>query len=353
MKTKRFFPIYILILISVTVLYLFLAVKPLAKEYQFSPVWKINSSNPSVEDNISGDKMYFRLNNTLGYFTNEGKISLYKLYDNKASISDNYYAVYNSQAENTPFYDNTGKECGTLKACGFPYFQDDLIFVFLPGGCSIAKCDMLGNVVWSYEGTLPITAFSAKKRYTAIGFANGLIKIFDTETGTLQLSYAPGGSDFPVILGLDISDDGQYIASVSGHEKQRFVLSKREGTQQKIIYHNYLESNIPVRTLVHFCEDNNRVLYNYKDNLGIYNISSDKNDVISIKDKIISIEEGENLIYLLSKNKKNYTVTILENTNAVEGSFNFEADSAFIKTENNNLYIGKDNSISCIAVTRE
>lgn len=354
MKMKKLFPIYAIILVSLTILYLFFAIKPLGKEYQFAPVWKISTTNPTIkEPDENTEKLHFHLGQTMGYFTEQGDISLFKSFPDKIAISDYYYSDYTTQNSEIPFYNNKGEQVGTIPTAGFPYFKDDLIFVFLPGGGSFAKCDNTGKILWSYEGTLPITAFSAKKRYTAVGFANGYIKIFNNENGALETTYAPGGSDDPVILGLDISDDGQYIASISGHEQQRFVLSHREKKQQKIIYHSFLDSDMPSRTLVHFCNDNNRIFYNYKNNLGIYNISEEKNTIIPIKDKIISIEESENLAYLLSRSLNKYTVSIVENTDSIEGDFSFYADSAFIKTNQNKLYVGKDNSISCISVTKE
>ena len=354
MKIKKLFPIYAIILVSLTFLYVLFAIKPLGKEYQFSPVWKISTSNPTIKElPEDAKKLYFHLGQTMGYFSEDGDISLFRSFPSKVAISDSHYAVYNTQAGNIPFYNNKGDELGIINTYGFPYFKDDLIFVMLPGGCSFAKCDETGNVVWTYEGTLPITAFSAKEKYTAVGFTNGYIKVFNNESGTLETTYAPGGSDFPVILGLDISDDGQYIASISGHNQQRFVLSHREKNQQKIIYHKFLNTELPYRTLVHFCKDNNRIIYNYENYLGIYNISEERNTIIPVKNKIISMEESDDIVYLLSKDKNNYTVYLVENTDALEGQFSFTADSAFIKTDGNNLYVGKDNSISRISVTKE
>lgn len=354
MKTKKLVPIFILCLLLITILYVMLAVKPLGKEYQFSPQWKISTSTPSTTNNTTDAKqMYYRLNNSIGYFTEDGKITFNRTFNDKVSISDSYFAVYDSTASNTPFFNNKGKKVGEIKEYGFPYFKNNLIFVLLPGGCSFAKCDVTGNVTWNFEGTVPITAFAPKENYTAVGFANGYIKVFNTETGALLLTYAPGGSDYPVILGLDISDDGEYIASISGQDKQRFVLSHREGNQQKIIFHRFLDSKIFHRTLVHFTRDNNKIIYNYEGKIGIFDISKLSDTIIPINDQVIAIEETDDFICLLSRNKNKHTITIIENTNSVEGSFDFIADSAFLKTDDNNLYIGKDNSISKIVITKE
>lgn len=227
-----------------------------------------------------------------------------------------------------------------------------MIYIFLPGGASFAKCLPNGEVDWRYEGTIPLTSFTAKQNYTAIGLADGTIKVFKNSTGANEITFEIGGSDFPIILGLDISDDGKYVACISGHDKQRFVLSHREENQQKIIYHRYLDYDSPYQTSVYFTKDNNRVLYNFADKLGIYQIDTQESSEINIKEKIISIKENEDFVFLLSKNKKDYTVSLLENTNTKEGEFSFTAESAFIIPKGKNLYIGKDDSISCINLTK-
>ena len=43
---------------------------------------------------------------------------------------------------------------------------------------------------------------------------------------------------------------------------------------------------------------------------------------------------------------------VIENTNTLGGRFSFNADTAFIHSVDNNLYIGKDNTISCLSISK-
>ena len=353
MKTKKHVGLVIFLIIFFSIIYIILATKPLNKEYSFTPVWKISTSNPVLSQNTTKHQSYFHLGQTLGYFDADGNISLYQTFPSKVSISNTYFATYNSEAKNTDFFKADGTKAGTIEASGFPYFSDDLIYVFLPGGCSFSKCSETGKILWSFEGTFPITAFVAKQNYTAVGLSNGSIKVLNNENGATEIDFAPGGSDYPVILGIDISDDGQYIASISGHNHQRFVLSHREENQQKIIYHKFFEHDSPYRTIVHFSKDGKRIFYNYYQNLGIYNLETKSERSIELKDKLLSIEETDDLTILMGKNKNNYTVSIIDNTDTIEGSFSFTAASAFVHASGNDIYLGKDNSISKIAISRE
>ncbi len=351
MKTKNHVGLYILIAILFIILYTFLATKPLGKEYHFTPEWKKSISAPPVQK--TGEKpIYFKLGQTIGYFTSDGDITNSKTYPVKAAISSDYYAVYDSLENQTVFYDYTGAEKGTLEPAGYPFFEEDRIFVFMPGGSSFAKCSSSGSTQWIYESIIPITAFSSKKNFTSAGYADGTIRIINNETGVEKTSFAPGGSDYKVILGLDVSSDGAYIASVSGHDKQRFVITKADGIQPKIIHHEYLDSNLNRRTVVRFCDNDRQVIYNYDGYIGIYNIEDGKNTNIKIDKTVIAIEETDSIFYVLAKNENQYTVYIIEKTQTLEGHFSFEAESAFIKTNGNDLYIGQDTTISKIKVSK-
>lgn len=353
MKHKKHLVLGLFLIVFISIIYIILAVRPLNKEYSFTPVWKISTANPVITTTSSEKQSYFHLGQTLGYFDDKGNISLYQTFPYKVSISNHFFATYSSETENIEFFKSTGEKAGVIEAKGFPYFVDDLVYVFLPGGCSFSKCSETGKVLWTFEGTFPITAFAAKDKYTAVGLANGTIKVLNNENGATEIDFAPGGSDYPVILGLDISDDGLYIASISGHNHQRFVLSHREENQQKIIYHRFFEHDSPYRTVVHFSRDGNRIFYNFSNGLGIYNLEKKEERTLELKSKLLTIKETDDLTVLLGKEKDTYTLSIIDNTDTIEGLFSFTADSAFVHAEGNNIYLGKDNSISKIAVTRE
>ncbi|MBO4534243.1 MAG: hypothetical protein J5726_11200 [Treponema sp.] len=352
MKTKKHIGLYILLAFFFILLYTFLAAKPLGKEYHFTPEWKKSIATPPVQKSIT-NPIYFKLGQTIGYFTSDGEITNSQTYPVKAAISSNYYALYDTLDSQTVFYDYTGKEKGTFEQAGYPFFEEDRIFIFMPGGSSFAKCNSDGSTQWIYEGILPITAFSSKKNLTSVGYADGTISIIDNITGIEKTSFSPGGSDYKVILGLDVSSDGTYIASVSGHDKQRFVITRADGLQPKIIHHEYLDSNLNRRTVVRFCDNDRQVIYNYEDHIGIYNITDGKNTNIKIDKTVIAIEETDSIFFVLGKNENQYTVYIIEKTQTLEGHFTFEAESAFIKTNGDDLYIGQDSTISKIKITKQ
>lgn len=353
MKTKKHIGLYILLAFIFILLYIFLAAKPLGKEYHFTPEWKKSILTPAVPKVVyDTHPIYFKLGQTIGYFTPDGQITTSKTFTSRASISTDYFAIYDTIDGQTSFFDYTGAEKDTFEVPGYPFFEENRIFVFMPGGSSFAKCNSDGSAQWIYENIIPITAFSSKDAYTSVGYSDGTIRIIDNETGIEKTSFSPGGSDYKVILGLDVSSDGAYIVSVSGHDKQRFVITRTDGLQPKIIHHEYLDSNLNRRTVVRFCDNDRQIIYNYDGYLGIYNIENGKNTNIKIDKTVLLVEETDSLFFILGKNENEYTVYIIEKTQTLEGSFSFQAESAFIKTDDNDLYVGQDNTISKVKVSK-
>ena len=354
MKTKKSIAFYVFLSILFCIVYIFTAALPLGTEYQFEPVWKTDVSVQKVVPPAPGDKpLYFVLGQTMGYFTKDGRITSFTTFPFKASISQAYYTQYTADSTSEVFYHADGTEAGTIVSSGFPYFDDDRIYVFLPGGSSFVMCGSDGAVKWEYDGTVPITAFDSCRSGCVAGFADGTLRSFSGEDGSVLQSFAPGGSDFSVILGAAISSDGSMIAAVCGQDRQRFILAKKDGLQTKIIFHEFIAGHDPRQRLVQFSSDDSAVWYSCDSGLGIVNTSSGKHAVLKMNGQAFSLQEAGNLTYVLCKDKTKYTVYAVEKFDTLCASFSFTAQTAFIRTDGSDLFVGKDASISCMTVEKK
>lgn len=353
MKATKKISFNIAIAASFCIVYTIFAIKPLGTEYQFTPEWKIDVTNPSLSKPLEGEPLLpFKLGQTLGYFTPEGKVTTFVTFPQKASISRNYYTCYGNNNRETEYFNADGTSAGKIKVTGFPMIDDSHIFTFLPGGSSIVSCGHDGKRHWEYGGAVPITAFDSSENAIVLGFADGNICEFSHD-GTLLQRFTPGGSDNPVILGAAVSKNGAYIATVSGQNRQRFVLAKKEGAQTKITAHEFLNSKEPFQKLVKFSADDSTVYYATENELGIADVETGKKSHLKINGNALSIQESGKTVFLLSKKGSVYTVYIIEKFATLIGSFSFQADSAFILTDGKKLYIGKDSTISCVSISKK
>ena len=323
-------------------------------ELHLTPEWT-SDINKTPEIQTSEARLPFRLGNKGGYFTHSGKIALLETIPYKATLSRKFFAAYEKDARNIQLKNPDGTLASTIKEAGFPFIQQDRVFLFGPGGSTISFVNPLdGSVISTYENAAPITAFNSSSSGSAAGYADGQFIIFD-KNGKKKTELFPGGSDMPIILGADISESGKLFACISGIEPQRFVLYRDEGNYKKIIFHDFLKKNLTRRCCVHFSKNNQYVYYDSADSIDIVNTQSLKRESVPLPGTILSVQESPvaQSVYILSKiGKEFYKITILENWTKKAGDFSFKAQSAFILTDENTLYVGRDNKISKIAISK-
>ena len=106
--------------------------------------------------------------------------------------------------------------------------------------------------------------------------------------------------------------------------------------------------------LIKVSKDGEFVYFNYEGGLGIYSVNKNKLvKKITLPQRIINLQENDDFIFLLTLGNNTYTVYLLEKSFVMQGHFSFQAESAFIKTMDNILYVGKDNTISKLNIKRE
>ncbi|MDE6720067.1 MAG: hypothetical protein K2J68_09470, partial [Treponemataceae bacterium] len=106
---------------------------------------------------------------------------------------------------------------------------------------------------------------------------------------------------------------------------------------------------------VHFSKNDGFVYFDTADSLIILDTKKFYAKLIPLDGTVLDIQESEvaDSVFVLSRNGKNYTVTILENFNETVGEFKFEAENAFILVEGNSLYVGRDEKISRLTISKE
>lgn len=357
-KTRFLIPV----LAAAAFFYIILAAKTLPKEIQLKPEWTVDidsASLPSGDEQIDyTDAVPFKLGQTLGSISKDGKLLNRISFPYKAASSEQYYALYGTSSETIDFFTLDGKKAGTIHGSGFPYFADDKKCLFLPGGSSFAFLAEDGSRLWDYAEATPITAFSTSKNGIAAGFANGKVVAFNNDGDIIQ-EYKPGGSTYEVIYGVGISDSTRYTATLSGQDNQRFVISEKlsdtPGANSSIIFYKTLTNELNRQAIVKFTKDEKNVYYDAEDGVGLVNLKTLTETMIPIKGRILSIKESEDgrQVFILSREKGTRTVSVIEGFGILAGSFSFDAASSCIVSSGNALFVGRDSKISKITIERK
>ncbi len=341
------FPLFPLIFIFMLI-YLFSAVQISEKKLDIKPEWTIKiDENAVMPAPLTGKPIPFRLNNVMGYCTEDGMLVSLIPIEKNAAISADFWALYDNNAENTFFFTSGNEQSGVIDRAGFPFFTQNGIFVFHPGGASFSRHNDKGLTQWLYEYYAPLTAFSVSHAGCAAGYADGNLTCIDSE-GKIAARFYPGGSELEVIFGAALSQNGKYAACISGLNPQRIIAAELENGKAKIIHHEELTEELTEQTLVRFSEDNKYVFFNGKSGLTSLLLNEKKSFFIPFKGRILDIRDfgDKDIFFVLSKDGRTYTVTVLYDGRYNKGSFSFKADSAFLYTDKGSIYVGADDRIS-------
>ncbi len=366
MKRNKVVNLLIVFGILFTCLYMIFAGINLKKELQLTPCWTVDFQKDlsslqkdktsvfqlKTAEEITEKQIPFKLSQNLGYFTPSGKVTAFQTFSFMASVSSDYWVIFYPDSKSQTIYKNDGQILCKIPCAGFPFIEQNKIFVFSPGGTGISSFNEEGKEIWTYESYVPVTAFKSSPSSCVAGLADGTLLYYDSNASKPQ-KIVPGGSDYNVILGADVSQSGKLLACVSGIEKQRFILIKLSDGQHKIIFHSYLDGNITEQTFVEFSKektDEETVVYfQYEKGMGIYSFKSNSIKTVPIKGKILSVSEvnEKNVVFVLTQtDEKHFSINMIDENFVNTGSITFPAKNAFMITDEGSLYIGKDSSIS-------
>ncbi len=366
MKRNKVINLLVVFGVLFTCFYIIFAGKKLKKELHLTPCWSIDFKTDLSDlkkdkssvfqlkaDEVTLEKQIpFKLSQNLGYFTPSGKVVSFQTFSFMASVSPDYWTIFYPDSRLQTIYKNNGDVQCKISCPGFPYIAKDKIFVFSPGGTGFTAFNAEGKELWTYESYVPVTAFKSSTSACVAGLADGTLLYYADEMHKPQ-KITPGGSDYNVILGADVSNSGKFLACVSGIEKQRFILIKNSDGQNKIIYHDYLQGNMTEQTFVEFskdkAEDELLVYFQYEKGMGIYSMKNNLIKTVPIKGKILSVSEvnDKNTVFVLARtDEKHYSINMIDENFVNTGSITFLAKNAFMITDEDSLYIGKDTGIS-------
>lgn len=352
MKIKKNSISFAIIIVLSVIVYILLSVKPIKNNIQLEPVWTIDVTK-APHDTRESNLFPFVLGGNVGYFTASGNVTTIKPIEEsqRVAISKEFYASYPNNAESISFYFPKGNTATVIERAGFPFFEEDRIFLLHPNGTSFSSHNKDGSEKWSFEYYCPITSINSSMNNVVVGYADGKIMVLDNN-GRNTHEIKPAGSEHEVIFGVGVSDSSKYVACISGVNKQRIVISDITGTTSKIIYHEYIDSEVFEQSLVQFSENEKYAFFNERDSLIAIDLEVKKSITIPVLGKIMQIKEINNgeYYFVLSKNDGKATVTILNNNIYTVGSFSFNNEKAFIDTDLHSLYVGNGNEVSKINV---
>jgi hypothetical protein len=199
-----------------------------------------------------------------------------------------------------------------------------------------------------------ISAFASGETLSVGGTIDGWLEGID-KNGKKVFSFSPGGSRLPVVLGTAVSDSGDWIATVSGIDKQRLVVLGRGGVEYRVKSHRYLESDFrePIRVVI--MEDDTHVLYRREDGVGVWSVDGKVDEVLPVmaEDFDVSVDPPHRIALLAARQGESKSITVFRTPSTLLGTIRLPDSSDFIRIIGSSVYFGGQSWIARLDLVEE
>jgi hypothetical protein len=288
-----------------------------------------------------------------GYFHADGTIA--SIFDSTATvaISDTAYISIPGSGNGGILKAADNEVIAEIKDIS-PFFMSGRLFSAKADGTGVSSFDGRGNELWSYIFPCQLSAFASSDALSVGGTVDGWLEGID-KNGGKAFSFSPGGSRLPVVLGTAVSGSGNWIAAVSGIDRQRLVVLGRGGTDYRVTSHRYLESDFrePVRIVI--MDDDTHVLYRRNDGVGVWSVDGKVDEVLPVlaEDFEVSIDLLHQVALLTSRNGREKSITVFRTPSTLLGTIRLPESSDFIRIVGSSVYVGGRNYIARLDLVEE
>ena len=321
----------VLTIVVMILAYFFVCAEPLTTELSAVPRWRVDiaatAGSKLPADKSADDLLSYSTDSRHGYFWPDGRI-------------DKSYVI--SARDGTgSVLKVPGVSAELPIASSLPFFASGKLYSAEADGTGFAAWDEAGLKLWSYTFPCQLSAFSAGGALAVGGTVDGWLEGVTTD-GRKAFSIAPGGSRLPVILGLGVSRSGDWIAAISGIDRQRLVVLGRGGTDFRVTSHRYLDSDYrePVRVIM--MSDDRHVLYRRPDGIGIWSVDGKVDEVLPVKadDFDIHLDEERGIAYLVARRGHKSEIIVFRLPATLLGRISLPDSSEFVRFVGSSAYVG-------------
>lgn len=319
--------------------YFFVCAEPLAPELSAAPRWKsyVGSATPRAPTPGADPAYGFSAGGRFGYFKPDGTIRFVS--DSGAAVSD---AAFASQAKDgrTVIRAPDGTELGSAEYMK-PFFAGGRLFSAEADGTGLSAYGSSGERLWSYSFPCQLSAFDSGDGLAVGGTIDGWIEGVGPD-GRKALSFAPGGSGLPVVLGLSVSRGGEWIAAVTGLSRQRLVVLGKGGADYRVASHRYLDTDYREPVRVEILDDGRHVLYRRADGVGVWSTDGSVDEVLPVRadDFEASFDRSHGIALMLAKHGRSRTLAAFRLPATLLGSLNLPESTEFARIEGSTVYLG-------------
>lgn len=344
----------ILAVITITLVYTLVFADPLPAELSAVPVWfrqyRVLDKAP---DTIADDRLAYAMDDRHGYFSADGDdVTIWKTAKGSAIADTGWVEPQPGNGDSILF--SAGGLNRARVAVLNPFFMDDVLYDARGNGTAVAAFGPDGVPAWQYWFPSHISALAVGHGMTVAGTVDGWLEGVDTD-GNRLFQFSPGGSRLPVVLGVDVSASGTWIAAVSGIDRQRLVVMGRGGADFRVSSHRYLDSDYREPVRVNILDDDFHILYRRPDGIGVWSVDGTIDNVIPVPADDFDVEDDESngIAYLALQRGSGAEIAVFKKPARLLGRFALPPGTGFIRLSGSTAFFGGDSWIARLDFIKE
>ncbi|MBN2616792.1 MAG: hypothetical protein JXR64_00625 [Spirochaetales bacterium] len=333
-----------IIILSILIVVLFFLLFPLKFSSNLSFRAKKAIKLTGNLKNISNDKIPFIYKNKAGFFSIEMDEAWVMKINDGVVLLNNGFINYSRSSGQLDFINFNGELEYSIINNGYPFSIEDRLFIISRDRKSLSEY-VNGDQIWTRTFNYIITDIDANKQSVILGFMNGYFEVL-TRSGDSFYVYEPGGSRLSIIYGCNISDDGKYLAIISGLSPQRFSLYELKNYEYKPVFAMNLEKEFRKTVKMKIPSDNKIVLIEGDEGFYVVDFDSKSSKFIKSDYKLINARymKGHD-VYMVHTGAVNFNnVRILARDFKTLLSKDFFGDDVQVSTGDDSVFIVIDDS---------
>ena len=344
MEEKTRIRITVAVTSFIGIAYFFLFAFPLPRQLMLKPKWAnpvpVSSAFAAEGPSSKRELLSFQIGERYGYFDKDSGLAFAATRGYGISISDAGYVAWETNPPSLQFKDPRGGLLFIAPISGYPFMDGNRRFIVSSNQERISEFDASGALLWERDFPSLVTAFASNAKIAIIGTMDGSLFGID-RSGKEVLSFAPGGSRIACVYGCAISPDGKNIAATTGLDKQRVIVLEKREEAYRVTWHRWTDSDFRRPVSMTFTPDGRELVFETSGGLGVYDVASRKERIISMHDPIVTgaAIPGRDLLLALERGGP---PAIVAASYAGRGYFSFPvvADDATLRSEGNSLFLG-------------
>lgn len=346
-----------------TIIYVLIFSLPLKKELVFKPRWVQDLTHPSkIAKSATSEAIGFRIGQVFGYATPQGAVEYLNTTPFNVAMTDKYFINFSSVSQDLVEKDRSGRITRTVASRGYPIFLANRFFIIDTDRRAISERDGQGETLWRRDFGSLVTSMAANASEVVVGLMNGSIVVVG-KRGRVSFRYAPGGSKIPIVYGCAISQNGDYLALVSGLDPQKFILLARAKSGYRPRRIVTLDTPQRNEVFIHFYPG---VPYVYVESSGAvdyFALLGNRSGRIPVDGRIVGMSNGNNaVIYAVSaaisspgkdSSSRLAELTAFAPAGNVLMRTRFPAGQLFVKAQGDSVYLGAETSLMRIDYVHE